>query len=398
MSTLKATDTARLHHISATDTTWSEHGRARGTTGAMRALARANLRYWPTVVPRVRAELARWHTRAQAIPDPEGRALALGKLKDERFNPRLAATLATLAPKDRRGQVIEAIVALQLAYDYLDALTERPTGDPDPVGAYERAHRPFVAPFAADVSTAEKPPPSDERAIPGEEYVQELTRTVTGALARLPRWQACAPAAKRAAERCAQAQALAHAAPQIGIEPARRWGEERSARPPAQPPGPWGWREALVAGQSSVLNLHALIATAARADLEMDAAQADALDRAYEYVGAMTMLDGLVDREHDSQTGAISYPALYDGTQEMGAALRELAREGLRHMRGVRDGAHHAVTLTGVVAGYAAHPNARERPARDVFETLERELRARLGAVMPATSLLMRVWRRTLDA
>lgn len=378
MSTLKATD----------------------TNGAMRALARANLRYWPTVVPRVRAELARWHTRAQAIPDPEERALALGKLKDERFNPRLAATLATLAPKDRRGQVVEAIVALQLAYDYLDALTERPTGDPDPVGAYERAHRPFLAPFAADAMTAEQPPPSDEHAIGGEQYVQELTSTVTGALARLPRWEACAPTAHRAAERCAQAQALAHAAPQIGIEPARRWGQARSARPPAQTPGPWGWREALVAGQSSVLNLHALIATAARTDVdvEVDAAQqADALDRAYEYVGAMTMLDGLIDREHDSQTGAISYPALYDSAQEMGAALRELAREGLRHMRSVREGAHHAVTLTGVVAGYAAHPNARERPARDVFETLERELRAQLGTVMPATSLLMRGWRRALD-
>lgn len=370
-----------------------------GTPGALRALARANVRYWPTVAPRVRTELTRWRPRAQAISDHEARALALGKLEHERFNPRLAATLATLAPSDTHGHVVEAIVALQLAYDYLDALTEQPTDDPDPIAAGERAYRPFLAPFAAA-----DPPPGGEHKheLPGEEYVRELTSVVAGTLARLPSWSACAPAAQRAAARCARAQAIGHAAPRIGLEPARRWGEDWSARWQARRgasptgAGALGWREALAAGQSSVLSLHALIATAAQAGV--DAAQADALDHAYVYVGAMTMLDGLIDREHDLRTGAISYPALYASAEEMAAALAALAHAGLRHMEGLRDGAHHAVTLTGVVAGYAAYPRAREQPARDVFAALEGELRAELGLLLPATSLLMRGWRKAIGA
>ncbi|HKH79631.1 MAG TPA: DUF2600 family protein, partial [Solirubrobacteraceae bacterium] len=93
------------------------------------ALLLASARYWSTVAPVVRSQLARWERRAQAIEDPVLRRLALSKLSEERFNVELATALATPAPRARRGQVVEAIVALQVAYDYLDALTESPVAD-----------------------------------------------------------------------------------------------------------------------------------------------------------------------------------------------------------------------------------------------------------------------------
>ena len=59
------------------------------------ALVVANIRFWPTVAPLVSAQLKRWERRARVIDDPVLKKLALQKLRDERFNAEVAATLAT---------------------------------------------------------------------------------------------------------------------------------------------------------------------------------------------------------------------------------------------------------------------------------------------------------------
>jgi tetraprenyl-beta-curcumene synthase len=70
------------------------------------------------VAPLVRSELRRWARRAREIPEPRLRALALQRLKEEGFNAEVAATLATLAPRGQRANAAEAMVALELLYDY----------------------------------------------------------------------------------------------------------------------------------------------------------------------------------------------------------------------------------------------------------------------------------------
>ena len=76
--------------------------------GAMRALALANVRYWPTVAPLAQRELRRWEQPAREVADPQLRALAFEKLTQERFNAEVAATLATLAPRTRRAESVRA--------------------------------------------------------------------------------------------------------------------------------------------------------------------------------------------------------------------------------------------------------------------------------------------------
>ena len=99
-------------------------------TRAGLALAFAHGRYWSNVAPLVRRQLRRWADRAAEIPDPHLQRVALGKLRDERFNAEGAAMIATIAPSRHRESTVEAIVALQVMFDYLDALTEQPGGDP----------------------------------------------------------------------------------------------------------------------------------------------------------------------------------------------------------------------------------------------------------------------------
>ena len=97
---------------------------------AAAALVLAYLRYWLTVAPRVRRALRHWHQLAESISDPVLRAQAAGKLHEERANTEAIATLCTLAPRRYRATVLHAVVALQVMYDYLDAVTEHPVTDP----------------------------------------------------------------------------------------------------------------------------------------------------------------------------------------------------------------------------------------------------------------------------
>src|SRR5215207_8853347 len=120
----------------------ARQARGRGTSAATTvALVRANARFWPTVFPDVRRELRRWDRRAQAIPDGALRAQALTKLRHERFNTEVAATLATLVAPVRRRHAVEAIVALEVMYDFLDGLTEQPS--PQPLADGRRLYRAF---------------------------------------------------------------------------------------------------------------------------------------------------------------------------------------------------------------------------------------------------------------
>lgn len=331
------------------------------------ALLRANALYWPSVAPVVREQLAFWEGRALEIPDPLPRSLALGKLRAERFNPQLAATLATLAPRPHRRSVAEAIVALQVAYDYLDALTEQPHIPPS---ESERLHLDLI-----DAVTLDRQPSGEDA------YLGELARAVNDRLALLPGVDALVEVAPRAALRCAQAQTRAHAAARHGDEPLEQWARERAGD------GALAWPEWLAGAQASVLCLHALIAAAA--DERATHEQARQLDELYQSIGALTMLDSLIDREQDRGAGELGYIRHYEDGEQMGMRLAAVARRAAAQARTLPHAGHHLMTLTGVVAYYGSAPQARDPSARVVFEHVNAELRP----LITATLAVMRAWR-----
>jgi tetraprenyl-beta-curcumene synthase len=345
------------------------------------ALVLANVRYWSTVAPLVRAQLARWEQAARRIPDPALRALALGKLRDERFNVLLAATLATLAPSSRRAGVVEAIVALQVLYDYVDVVSEQPMADPERDGRRLFAALIDAVSVPADGTrkSFELPPQNDGG------YLERLSRTVCLAFARLPGAAAVAAVARGAAERCGEAQILHHQASRSGshsgIAELRDWATPRAAGTAL------GWQELLAGSTASVLAMHAMIAAAA--DPDTSRADAEEIDALYLSIGALTMLDSLVDREEDIATGQLSYVDLYDSPEAMASGLARVARDGVTRARGLGNGPHHIVTLAGVVAYYASAPAASEALARPVISRVRRELRP----LITPTLALMRAWR-----
>jgi tetraprenyl-beta-curcumene synthase len=345
------------------------------------ALMLANARYWTTVAPLVRAELSRWERRVQDIPDEVLRELARGKLREERFNVEVAATMATLAPGPHRERVVEAIVALQVMYDYLDVLGEQPVTVTDRL----REERYLLTALTDAVDPQAKPGRDYYRHRPlGEDggYLAGLVAVVRSALAGLPGTDAIAHTARHAATRCVEAQALNHAAADLGTAPLEDWATREVAGTTL------GWQAFLAGASASVLALHALIAAAA--DQATTPARAEQLDALYLSIGALTMLDSVADYERDllvSQPGYIQY---FGDHELLGRRLAQIARETVAHAQTLPHAAHHIMTLAGLVSFYLSAPSIDTELGRSITAPVRSELR---GPIAP-TLAVMRTWRR----
>jgi tetraprenyl-beta-curcumene synthase len=266
--------------------------RAHGTLGA---LAVANVRFWPTVVPHVQRALKHWEGPAREIPDAGLRRLAVSKLADERFNAEVAATLATLAPPERRAQTVRAIVALELLFDYLDGRTEQPYAQ----GIAERARlfAPFIEALSPQSTASRQPANGDGHEPPADwHYLNELSKSTRDAMIGLPSAPAVAARAGASVERCAGAQTRLHAVPELGRQQLQDWAEQHGAGSGLE------WREYAAGCASSVLGAHALIAAAA--DPVSTERDASSIDSAYLAIGAViTILDSVVDHSHDCARG-----------------------------------------------------------------------------------------------
>ena len=295
------------------------------------------------LAPRVRAQLERRRGGARRIPDPVLRGAALGALEGRRANAEAVAVFALLAPRRRRAAALRAIVSLQVAVDYLDALEEA----------------------GADVGGR----PADGG------YLTALERESRETAASLPSYGRVSPLVTRAVERCKGGQRRTHAAAASGDPAAlRAWAEGlgkvaepriRLSSPPAGkvedgvPAGEgYLWWE-VAAGASSSVAAHALIAAAA--DPRTSAAEAEAIDAAYfPPVGALTvLLDDLVDRAADAAAGEHNHIAYYGGEEAAAERLALLVLRARAAIAPLRRRPLHAAILAGVVGFYAAALPAR---------------------------------------
>lgn len=343
------------------------------------ALVLANARYWTTVAPKVRAELAHWRARAIKIEDPELRTLALHTLQQEGLAAEVAATLATLTPHRHRARTVRGIVALEVMYDYLDGLTEQPAPDPLASG------RLLFKAFTDALDPAAEPDEDYYRHHPSAAdggYLRELAATVRAALAGLPAAEALAPAMRQAAARCAEAQVLTHAAAFTSTPQVERWARETANGSGLQ------WREYLAGAASSVLAVHALMALAG--DERTTVAHASPIDELYLALGVLsTMLDSLVDYEHDTDSGTLAFIGHYEDMTVLGQRLVDVTQEAARRARDAPGGVSHLVTITGVAAYYISAPSATSELARPVTSRIQTELRP----LITPTLAVMRTWR-----
>ena len=192
----------------------------RGGTGALRALAVANARFWPTVAPEVRRELAQWRSAAQRIEHEELRSLATREAHRRAVQRRGRGDARDPRTASGAHPAVRAIVALEVLFDYLDGRTEMASEDPLAEG--RRLFAPFTGALGLEAPVA---PDGGEGA--DWSYLTALARRTWECSRTLPAIGCVAQTAQAAAERCAQAQTRIHASGALGERPTGGLGERR---------------------------------------------------------------------------------------------------------------------------------------------------------------------------
>jgi hypothetical protein len=293
-------------------------------------------------MPLVRRELTRQQEVAGAIADPALREQALAALGEKALYVEATAVFATLAPRRARPMAVRAMVALQVAIDYLDTIEE--------LGS------------AGDSN-----------------YLEALFSSYRECAGALPSHAAVAAALDRAIARCGEGQHHTHAAEHGDRAALETWARVQPA------PAVYSWWE-VAAGASSSVAAHALIGAAANP--RTSATEAELIDAAYfPPIGALTvLLDDLIDRDEDAAAGAHNYMAYYRDAAHAADRLDLIARLAGPAIARLRRPHRHAAILAGVVGFYLSAEGARTPYARPVRDRL-------LRSTGPAVRPIVRVMR-----
>jgi tetraprenyl-beta-curcumene synthase len=370
--------------------------------GTFSAAAR---RYWLSVFPHVRRELRHWRKRAEEIPDPVLRRLALDAQR-KRGNVEGAAAFAAFAPRSERAALVRAVVAFQAAFDYLDLLAEQPQAEPvagarglhaallvalDPAGSVGTGSPAARLEHAASLDWANAldwaaRQPDYYAQYPQREdngYLAELVDICRTALASLPSYATVAAAARRAAERIVEFQSCNLSKSQGDHDAFEQWAR---AHTPAGEDLRW-WETA--GGGGSPLCVYALIAAAA--DPVVAPGDVEAIEHAYfPWIGGLhSLLDHLVDRSQDAAAGQRSLIDYYSTPEEAAVRMQALAQRAVRVARALPRGRQHAIILAGMAGYYLSDPEASAVEALPIA----RGVREAIGGLLTPTLLVFKARR-----
>ncbi|HWY18253.1 MAG TPA: DUF2600 family protein [Solirubrobacteraceae bacterium] len=344
------------------------------------SFAGAARRYWLGVFPSICAERRRRRVRALQIPDALLRRTAI-ESQCKWGNVEGAAAFAAFVPHRHRRAAAQAMMCLQAAYNYLDALGEQPSSEPAANG--RRLHQALLVALDPDASHLDYYAHSPHREDGG--YLREIVDCARAALAELPSYAAVAPAALRAAERIVEFQSCNTGERQGDLQALERWA--RAATPPGSD---LRWWEVAAAGGSS-LCVYALIALAADPELDPRAVTAVA-DAYFPWIGALhSLLDNLVDASEDRATGQHSLIGAYASPLQAAARMRRLAERSLQAAAALPGGRGHTLMLAAMASFYLCTPEASTPQALEVT-------RAVLDELDGAAALAMLVFRTRLRA
>jgi tetraprenyl-beta-curcumene synthase len=327
---------------------------------AVVAFAAAAHRYWVNVFPCARGELRHWRLRAGEIRDPALRQLAVDAQRSKRESLEGALAFAAFVPPATRLLVVRAITAYQLAFDYIDELSEQPGADPIANGRQlnqalmvalqpEAEHQDYYAHHSCHEDTG---------------YLLDLVDTCRTALEALPSYEVIAESIRRITARIVTYQSLNHGDGRGSYEAFTRWARAETHRNP----GLRWWEIGAAAG--SPLPVFALMATAAKPTAR--AHDAAAVEGAYfPWVASLSsLLDSLIDRREDAADGQRSLIDYYSSTAEVATRMQALARQALGRMGTLSDSVPHMMILTAMASFYHATPQASAPDIRLVTQKI----------------------------
>ncbi|MGH2854346.1 MAG: DUF2600 family protein [Solirubrobacteraceae bacterium] len=312
------------------------------------AFVGAARRYWLSVFPCVCREARNWRLRAGEIPDPALRQLAFDAQRTKRENLDGVAAFAAFVPSAHRESVVRALTAYQVAFDYIDTISEQPNTDPVANGRHlNQALHTALEPGVAHLDYYAHHRQRDDAG-----YLENLIDACRAAVGTLPSRAAVAEPARRATTRVVTYQSLNHGDAHGSHDAFARWARAETA--PST--GLRWWETGAAAG--SQLPVLALIAAAASPHVRPD--EAAAIEGAYfPWIASLsTLLDSLVDRHEDAGNGQRNLIDYYSSPQEAVSRLQLIAAEALRRTRALGGGEHHTMILTAMASLFHCSPQA----------------------------------------
>jgi tetraprenyl-beta-curcumene synthase len=315
---------------------------------------RSALRYWLAIFPQVCRDLRKWRRRAQEIPDPGLRSAALESLIVKRGDLEGAVAFAVCAPRPLRRRLVRGLAAWEIAFDYLDTVSEHP--NPDPVANGRTLNRALITALTPGARH------SDYYALhmrDGDDgYLVALIDACRAAITSLPSYMRVIEPIRRALSRIVVYQSLNHGDASGSHAAFADWAAAQ-----VNPGANLEWWE-MAAAAGSQLTILALAAAAA--DPRLTNQRAMAIERAYfPWVGALsTLLDSLIDQPRDKAEGQPNLVDCYDSPQQAADRLGEIASEAVRCVCVLPDADHHSLMLGAMAAFF--HSQARSPDARIV--------------------------------
>jgi tetraprenyl-beta-curcumene synthase len=337
------------------------------------AFALAAGRYWLTVLPVARRELRCLRRRAGEIPDLTLRRLALDVYGSDWASLEGVAAFAAFACPDQRVAVVRLLVRLQSIYQYTDTLMEQPSGSPS--ANARQLHTAILVALQPDHPHIDyyrhHTHDNDGGYLPG------LVDRCRASLAELPSYTAVTEAVLEQARRIVFYQSRINLAEKQHQPALAHWARLEAPEDTQQ----WWWELAGASGSS----LATLALLSAAADPHLTDQRATAIEALYwPWMGSLhTLLDSLIDRTEDAETGQHNLLDHYSSPGEMAERMEYLAVEAVR--RAGEIGVEHSLILAGMTSLYLSDPNAWLPYARD---TTERVLAALGGLSKPAMLVL----------
>ncbi|MGN6373113.1 MAG: DUF2600 family protein [Solirubrobacteraceae bacterium] len=300
--------------------------------------------YWCEVWPCLRREMHHWRRRAESIPDRTLRRTALEAQADKAGNLEGAVAFAAFTPRRYRRASTRAMAAFELAFDYVDCLSEMPNSEPIRNGRQlSQALIAAVAPGGGQLDYYAYSSFGDDGG-----YLSQLVQTCQKTLVAMPSYSLISEPVSEAAMRIVEYQTYNHGDAYGSHDAFRRWAETQHGASMHQD---LHWWEYAAAHGSSLL-VFALIAAASNA--ETGSANVQAIQRAYlPWIGAAnSLLDSLVDQVEDAEPGQHRLLDYYANSRQAGERLQYIVDEASRYARVLDPSNCHALIVAAMVSFY----------------------------------------------
>ncbi|WP_332633873.1 tetraprenyl-beta-curcumene synthase family protein [Halalkalibacter flavus] len=328
------------------------------------------------VIPTVHKYFDPWIEKASLIPDPELRAQALDALKKKKFHCEGGGVYGLVA-KDRFDDLLQFIIAYQIACDYLDNLCDQsPSFDPNDFRLLHQALLDALTPGASLKNYYQYRKEQEDGG-----YLHDIVKTCQNILSTFPSFDKVQAAMLELSGYYGDLQVHKHVVKEERIPRLEKWFAEHSHKVPNMT-----WFE-FSACAGSTLGIYTLATYATKADLTTEIAEV-IKEGYYPWMqGVHLLLDYFIDQEEDIADDELNFLFYYKDEEEMIERFRFFVEKAEQFMSKLPDPKFHRMIIRGVIAIYIAD----EKVQKDKELKKKSKKMVQMGG-LPAMLFLLNSW------